>query len=142
MTNLVYRRFLRSAFLFAAISSALSAAQPQTVNISGKITGASGNHPIYVALWDSSGFLNKPVQQVRIEPHGNTAFQFHAPAGSWAISAYEDENGNGKLDFGLFAPKEPSGFWRPFHGWHKPRFAEVSSNITADVSNADIELHK
>jgi uncharacterized protein (DUF2141 family) len=143
MTNLSCRQFLRSLFLLVAISSALSAAtQPQTVTISGRITGASGNHPIYVALWDSAGFLNKPAQQVRIEPHGNTAFQFHAPAGAWAISAYEDENNNGKLDMGIFGPKEPSGFWRPFHGWHKPRFTEVSSNMTADVSNADIELHK
>jgi uncharacterized protein (DUF2141 family) len=142
MTNLSCRQFLCSVFLFAAISSALSAAQPQTVTISGRITSASGNHPIYVALWDSAGFLNKPVQQVRIEPHSNTAFQFHALAGSWAISAYEDENNNGKLDMGIFGPKEPSGFWRPFHGWHKPRFTEVSSNITADVPNADIELHK
>jgi uncharacterized protein (DUF2141 family) len=141
MTNL-RRQFLRTLFLLAAISSALPAcAQQKTVTIAGKITGASGNHPVYIALWDSAGFLNKPVQQVRIEPHGKPSFQFHVPAGLWAISAYEDENDNGKLDFGLFAPKEPSGFWRPFHGWHKPRFNEVSSNVNADI-NADIELRK
>jgi hypothetical protein len=113
-----------------------------SISISGKIGGASGNHPVYVALWDASGFLTKPVQQIRIEGHSTTGFQFHVPAGAWAISAYEDENENGKLDMGMFGPKEPSGFWRAFHGWHKPRFAEVSSQVSADVSNADIQLHK
>jgi uncharacterized protein (DUF2141 family) len=130
-------------FVVAAIVSGLpSVAQQATVAISGKIAGASGNHPIYVALWDSSSFLTKPSQQIRLDPHSSAQFQFHVAPGAWAISAYEDENENGKLDFGIFAPKEPNGFWRPFHGWHKPRFAEVSSTVNSDVSNADIELRK
>jgi uncharacterized protein (DUF2141 family) len=130
-------------FIVAAMVSGLSAtAQQATVAISGKVIGASGNHPIYVALWDSSGFLTKASQQIRIDSHSSTQFQFHVAPGAWAMSAYEDENENGKLDFGIFAPKEPSGFWRPFHGWHKPRFSEVSSAVGSDVSNADIELRK
>ncbi len=115
-------------------------AQQTQVTISGKITGASGKHPVYVALWDASGFLTKPVQQIRIEPHASPQYQFHAAAGTWAISVYEDENENGKLDMGMFGPKEPSGFWRAFHGWHKPRFSEVSSQVNTDTSNADILL--
>jgi uncharacterized protein (DUF2141 family) len=136
-------RFLSFPFLFAVIYAAIPAAsQQQTLTISGKITGASGNHGIYIALWDAAGFLNRPVQQVRIEPHGNAAFQFKVPSGAWAISAYEDGNDNGKLDMGMLGPREPSGFWRPFHGWHKPRFNEVSSIVSADISNADIVLRK
>ena len=126
----------------AALSSFPASAQQVGVTISGKVTGASGRHPIYVALWDASGFLTKPAQQIRIAPHASLQYQFHTVAGAWAISVYEDDNENGKLDMGLFGPKEPSGFWRSFHGWHKPRFAEVSSQVGADVSNADIELHK
>jgi uncharacterized protein (DUF2141 family) len=130
-------------FVVVAVVSALpSAAQQATFTISGKIRGASGNHAIYVALWDSSGFLTKPSQQIRLDPHSAPQFQFRVAPGPWAISAYEDENENGKLDFGIFAPKEPNGFWRPFHGWHKPRFSEVSSAVGSDVSNADIELRK
>jgi uncharacterized protein (DUF2141 family) len=130
-------------FVVATIVSGLpAAAQQETVTISGNIRGVSGNHPIYVALWDSSGFLTKPSQQIRIESHSAPQFQFHVAPGAWAISVYEDENENGKLDFGIFAPKEPNGFWRPFHGWHKPRFAEVSSTVGSNVTNADIELRK
>jgi hypothetical protein len=40
----------------------------------------------------------------------------------------------------LFGPKEPSGFWRPFTGWHKPRFEEVASLMERDNINADITI--
>lgn len=139
------RRF--ASFLCVVLVTANQGAFPgftqqAGITISGKITGASGKHPVYVALWDSSGFLTKPAQQIRIEPYGSPQYQFHAAPGSWAVSVYEDENENGKLDMGMFGPKEPSGFWRAFHGWHKPRFSEVSSQVSADVPNADIELRK
>ncbi len=125
-----------------AVHMVAQAASPATITVSGKILGASGKHTVHVALWDASGFLTKPVQELQLKPQAGTAFQFKVTSGAWAISAYEDENENGKLDFGIFAPKEPSGFWRPFHGWHKPRFSEVSSTVSSDVSNADIELRK
>jgi uncharacterized protein (DUF2141 family) len=142
MTKPLLVPYLWLFVVVAMVSGLPAAAQQATVAISGKIIGASGNHPVYVALWDSSGFLTKPSQQIRLDPHSAPQFQFHVASGAWAISAYEDENENGKLDFGIFAPKEPSGFWRPFHGWHKPRFSEVSSTVGSDVSNADIELRK
>ena len=131
-----------TALLLAPPAVGAQSVSPQTVTISGQITGGSGNHPIYVALWDASGFLTKPSQQIRLEPHASTQFQFRVSTGFWAVSAYEDENDNGKLDMGFLGPKEPSGFWRAFHGWHKPRFSEVSSTVSADVSNADIKLRK
>jgi uncharacterized protein (DUF2141 family) len=128
--------------LSAAATAIRMLGQQQTVTISGRITGASGNHPVYIALWDASGFLNHPSQQIKFAPHATAEFRFQVAPGNWAISAYEDENENGKLDMGIFGPKEPSGFWRAFHGWHKPRFAEVSSTVAKDVINADIQLHK
>jgi uncharacterized protein (DUF2141 family) len=134
---------LRRLFLTVSMMGAVAAAAQQpTITISGRIAGATGNHTVYIALWDAAGFLNHPSQQIRIAPHSNAVFQFRVSPGAWAISAYEDENENGKLDFGMFGPKEPSGFWRAFHGWHKPRFVEVSSTVNADVPNADVELRK
>jgi len=102
--------------------------------------GLSGKSVVYVALWQADGFLKRPVQLSRIGHGAAPVFQFVVPAGRWAISAFEDSNGNGILDMGLFGPKEPSGFWRAFHGWHKPRFDEVSSIIEQDTPNADITL--
>jgi uncharacterized protein (DUF2141 family) len=126
----------------AAGNLGAQASAKATVTVSGKVLGASGKHTVYVALWNENSFLKKPVQQLQLKAMGNTDFQFHVAPGAWAISAYEDANENGVLDMGMFGPKEPSGFWRPFHEWRKPRFADVSTVIVKDTSNADIQLHK
>jgi len=111
-----------------------------TFTLSGKVIGGSGKHTIHVALWDAAGFLEKPVQEIRIEPGAATDFHFKLPGGRWALSAFEDENQNGKLDIGMFGPREPSGFWHPFHAWRKPRFEDVAVEIDRDRTDADIRL--
>jgi hypothetical protein len=40
---------------------------PNTFNVSGRVLGLSGKHAVYVALWRAEGFLERPVQQVRLE---------------------------------------------------------------------------
>ena len=96
---------------------------------------------MYVALWDANSFLHRPVQQIRIATGSVPTFQFQLLPGRWALSAFEDENENGILDMGIFGPKEPSGFWRPFHKWRKPRFDDVAEQTDHDVSDADIVLN-
>ena len=129
------------------IGAAISTAQTSglflvNVNLSGRVSGGSGKHVIYVALWDLSGFLKRPVQQIRIEPQAEARFQFQIPAGRWALSAFEDENDNGILDMGAFGPKEPNGFWRPFHKWRKPHFDDVAAQIDRNITDAEIKLTK
>jgi len=116
------------------------AAAPETFKISGRVLKSSGKNVVFVALWQADGFLKNPVQQIRIEPGTETSYHFDVPGGRWAISAFEDRNGNGVLDTGLFGPKEPSGFWHPFTGHHKPRFDEVAFVIDQDIPSADIIL--
>ncbi len=116
-------------------------AQEPSVAISGTVAGASGKHAIYVALWDKHGYLVKPVQGIRIAAGTSATFQFRVPPGQWALSAFEDRNDNGILDSGVFGPKEPSGFWRDFHAWRKPRFDDVSSRYDKDTSGIEIRLH-
>jgi uncharacterized protein (DUF2141 family) len=65
---------------------------------------------------------------------------FDVTPGRYALSAFEDLHGNGILDTGIFGPKEPSAFWRPFHGWHKPRFDEVASQFKGEAHGLDIVL--
>ena len=111
-----------------------------TFKLDGHVAGSSGKYSIYVALWQAEGFLNRPTQQIHFQPGANAVFHFEVPAGLWAVSAFEDRNGNGILDMGLFGPKEPNGFWRAFRGHHKPRFDEVASFIDHDIPSADIVL--
>lgn len=110
--------------------------------ISGRVSGGSGKHTIFVALWDSEGFLTKPVKHVRIDPQAAAVFHFSVPAGMWAVSAFEDENDNGVLDMGRFGPKEPSGFWRAFQGWRKPRFRDVAVSVDHNIDAANITLRR
>ena len=131
----------RIALIATLWAAPLHAADQGTVKLSGKVTGASGKHAIYIALWGEASFLRHPVQQIRIEPGASPQFTFSVPSGRWALSAYEDMNDNKKLDIGMFGPKEPSGFYRAFHAWRKPRFNDVASDIKTDNANADIALH-
>ncbi len=113
---------------------------PEKVKLSGQVLGTSGKSVVYVALWQADNFLKRPAQQVRIEPGAKSIFRFELTAGRYALSAFEDRNGNGFLDMGFFGPKEPSGFWHAFTGHHKPRFDEVAELVERDIPNADITV--
>jgi uncharacterized protein (DUF2141 family) len=131
----------RALVLYLAITLA-SVAQGETarVTISGRVDGTSGKSPVYIALWQSDGFLERPVRQVRVEPGAVPDFRFAVAPGRWAVSAFEDRNQNGVLDMGLFGPKEPTGFWRPFTAWRKPKFDDVAVLVSQDVRGANISL--
>lgn len=135
--------WLTLAIIIASAAISTTPAQtsaPVLINLSGRVSGGSGKHVIFVALWDRGAFLKRPVQQVRIEAGVEPQFQFQFPVGRWAVSAFEDVNDNGILDMGAFGPKEPSGFWRPFHGWRKPRFDDVAVQIDQNTTDAEIKL--
>ena len=118
----------------------LVADPPPSRAISGEVRGASGSHAVLVSLWSAEGFLERPVQQIKLEPSASKRFSFRVAPGRWSVSAFEDRNDNTKLDMGLFGPKEPSGFWRAFHAWRKPRFEDVSVLVERDISDADVQL--
>jgi uncharacterized protein (DUF2141 family) len=119
-----------------ATAAGVYAQEVRTVTIAGEVRGATQTHTVHVALWAERGFLAQPVQEICIEAGHDTHFRFAVAPGRWAISAYEDRNENGLLDMGLFGPKEPSGFWRPFRGKHRPHFDEVA--VAVDRDSADI----
>lgn len=125
----------------AALVVLASAGPSATMSLCGKVVGAPRKHAVYVGLWKADGFLERPVDQVRLEASAPGTFCFHVAPGRWALSAFEDLNGNGVLDMGAFGPREPSGFWRPFHAWRKPRFDDVASWVDGDLGNADVALN-
>jgi uncharacterized protein (DUF2141 family) len=131
-----------AALLFACALSPASGASAEAprLTIAGRVLGAPRPHTVHVALWDADGFLKTPVRELRIAAGATLQFRFEVQAGRWAVSAFEDRNENGVLDFGTFGPKEPSGFWRAFSAWRKPRFDEVALAIDRDVANADVLL--
>jgi uncharacterized protein (DUF2141 family) len=126
--------------ILAAIVGRALGEESSTVAISGRVVGSSRAHTVHVALWDADGFLRKPSQEVRVAAGVEPRFRFVVRPGRWAVSAYEDKNENGVLDMGLLGPKEPSGFWRAFRAWRKPRFDDVAVQVDRDTDGADVTL--
>jgi len=71
-----------------------------------------------------------------------TFFTFKdVPAGVYAIRCFLDTNDNGKLDMGLFGPKEPYGFYKPMQvKTRAPVFAEVSFVVAANTDDIHVVL--
>jgi uncharacterized protein (DUF2141 family) len=138
MQNL--RPLLLAIALIGAVGASTTDTSSATFKLSGRVTGASGKNAIYVALWQADGFLVRPAQTRRIAAGDEPVFHFDVPAGRWAISAFEDRNGNGTLDMGAFGPEEPNGFWRPFVAPRKPEFGDVDTLIDRDIQNASVIL--
>jgi uncharacterized protein (DUF2141 family) len=132
---------MRAVLIAVVFAIGLLSQDAPTVVISGEVTGASGKHTVYVGLWDRTSFLMQPVRSLRFDAGRAARFTFTVPKGRWAISAFEDRNENGVLDMGLFGPKEPNGFYRAFHGHHKPRFDEVALDVEQDLPVANIALN-
>lgn len=100
---------------------------------------------LYVGLYNSQKSFPKPGEQFRgkrvnLKNQNTAKLVFNdVPAGAYAISVYQDENNNQKLDTGWFGiPKEPYGFSnnidRP--NFEKSKFyvsKEGSKNISISV---------
>jgi uncharacterized protein (DUF2141 family) len=64
---------------------------------------------------------------------------FDVPPGMYAISCFQDLNGNGELDMGLFGPVEPWGMYR-VKPTFKPVFAKEAYKINGDATGISIEV--
>jgi uncharacterized protein (DUF2141 family) len=94
--------------LFAA--STLSAQSKLTVVIDG-IENIKGQ--LIIGLYDEANFMKKPIDYKieKIENETVTLVFDSIPPGEYALSAYQDENDNYKLDTKIFGiPTEKYGF--------------------------------
>lgn len=134
---------LLSRFVLAAPDVA---SQQQLLTVSGKITGCSGEHSIFITLFGDQIFKGgEPVLALLRKgsevTNGAVTYSFKVKPGVYTVSVFEDENDNQKLDMGmLFGPTEPSGFYRRFTAWRAPKFEDVKFELKADISNADIAI--
>ena len=99
------------------------------------ITGvAPSNGTVLVGLFGSGmSFTGKPIAYVSAQPNGTQAsvkFPSVAP-GEYAVSAFQDTNGNQRLDRGKFGiPTEKYGFSRDARGnYGPPDFGDASIRV-------------
>lgn len=105
-----------------------------TVN---NIESTKGN--IRIALYkDKNSFLKKPFKtaQGKIENKKTEVIFTGIPKGIYAVSLYQDENSNRKLDFGMFGiPKEPTASSNNAKGFMgPPKFEDAQFKIEKNTA--------
>jgi uncharacterized protein (DUF2141 family) len=124
------------------------AADAPVVTISGEVRFEKAA-PVFLQLLalDASGKETVARSQVMTLESEDVArrwvrFEFAGLApGRYALKAFQDLNGNGKIDIGLFGPKEPWATYRPAHPrLRPPRFEEMAFDAPASVTNANLVM--
>ncbi len=121
-------------------------------SIGGTITYENAG-PLYVKLLDKAQFERDVSGKDSLSPFilkietvsgksgkKSVPFNFDAvPKGSYAISAFQDVNRDGKLGMGLFGPTEPWDMYRVRPSF-KPVFKNVSFDLTGDMRDIRLVL--
>ncbi len=112
--------------------------------VSGAVSGCSSKHAVHVLMYEESGFkeMNHSQEKIYNPIKGNECivnFNMEVQTGQYALASFEDKNGNGKLDFFFFIPKEPAGFYQ-FNGMGAPKFDKMKIDINGDIDNIEIVL--
>lgn len=135
----MFRNRLIAAALAAATLPAL--ATELTVEITG-MEGAEGQ--VMVALYDEASFLRKPLKGLRLKPDGKSVSGTFSdvPPGLYAVIAFHDENGNGKLDRNLIGvPTEKLGFSNNAKGFMGPAsFADAKVEVNGAAKSVAVTL--
>lgn len=127
------------------LSTSLATAQNTKGNdITVSVTNIKNNKgTIFLALYNTEDtFLNRGIKAFRATIHENSCevkFE-NMPDGEYAVSIYHDENGNNKLDTGMFGiPKEDYGCSNNAKGlfgppkWTDAKFTLQNQSITKTI---------
>ena len=125
-------------FLFLFTTLGLYA-QDSTYTIGGRINVYDPEGRIYVFLCTEKSF-EVPFSGIDTVDfwvdYNKTAVDYefkNIPAGQYAISCYQDVNGNHKLDKWLFGPLEPWGFSYTGDMKFPPAFGDISFDLSYDT---------
>lgn len=146
--NTFFKKLVFISILFL-LSGGQLFAQQATFQISGEIAfPKTGN--LYVQLitkeeFDSNkdaGFGIIVVAGAEDIKMGRSPFSFTGvPKGTYGIRCFQDVNGTGKMEKGMFGPKEPWGTYRPARPtFRAPRFDEIAFDVNRNINDIKIEL--
>jgi uncharacterized protein (DUF2141 family) len=130
-------RFAISAALLCSLNASAA-----TVEV--RVSGVHAKGNVKVAVCDKERFLKQcawsasaPAQE------GETTVTVRdVPPGSWAVLAYQDENGNNELDRNFIGmPKERYGFSRDARGkFGPPTFEDAAITVGEAQATATVRL--
>lgn len=129
-------------FIAALLFSLPATAATIDVHVTGT-AGGKGN--VNVAVCDRERFLKQCAYTGTVPAReGETVVTIkNVPAGTWAVLAYQDENGNGELDRNLIGiPSENYGFSRDARGrFGPPSFEDAAIPVRDETTTATVRLH-
>src|SRR6188768_4134132 len=88
------------------------------------------------AVYGEAVWLREPLHSSRQPTAAKTVLVYrNLAAGRYGLAVYQDENGNGKLDYNLIGmPTEPYGFSRNAGGhMGAPSFADAALDLQVDT---------
>lgn len=134
--SLPITRYARA--VVAAAAAALAASAASALELTVELTGArSTQGTVSVAVYSSAeGWLKQAVAADRTAAGERVRIVFRDLApGSYAVAAFHDENGNGKLDSNVVGmPTEPFGFSRDARATlGPPKFDAAVFELQADT---------
>ena len=135
-------------FLLCVFSGYCFSQTANTTAITVEITNiAVGGGKVYLAIFaNADEFKNeKPYVAYELgDNNANISHRLSLPHGEYVISAFQDTNGNGKLDYGLFGiPKELVGISSYFgEGFPSKSFDKQKTLINNTTEKITIGLYK
>ena len=130
---------LSCALLLAALPASAATVEVRVTNVAG------GKGKVNVAVCDRERFLKQCPYSASVPPvAGETVVAIRdIPPGTWAVLAYQDENGNSQLDRNFLGiPTENYGFSRDAVGrFGPPEFDAAAIEVREGTTVAPIKLH-
>ena len=132
---------LFSAFQFSPLAES-------TKQLHVQVTGLrSAKGSLLIGLYkDQSSFskqipyLSKKIEKSKLS-NGVVHFSLSLPVGTYGVTLLDDENGNGKCDYGFFLPKEGFGFSDYYHrGLSSPKFDDFDFKLTNDAQSVVVKV--
>lgn len=85
-------------------------------------------------------YLSKKYSKKTLR-NGELFFNLTLPSGTYGVTLLDDENSNGKCDYGFLLPKEGFGFSNYYHrGLSSPRFEDFDFNLTKDEQTIVVKV--
>ncbi len=89
---------------------------------------------------DRTPYLSKKIAKTHLKD-GVMNFNLILPAGTYGVTLLDDENGNGKCDYGFFLPKEGFGFSDYYHrGLSSPKFDDFDFQLSKDKQSVLVKV--
>jgi uncharacterized protein (DUF2141 family) len=134
--------------VLAAFAQERNGSAVPVVEICGTISRYRPGKSLYMAMYTNEENFRKQKYYKTLRftgdklPSDSVRYCFSGvEAGEYMIVCFQDINGDGRLNYGMFGiPSEPYCFFRPYGGMFRPHFDDCKVTVTGSVLDADMKF--